>query len=542
MKSKLENITYEMSCLHKEVTGSANILTYHLPNGCNKKVLIDCGRFQEYDYEKFNDNFPSQLHPESIDYAFLTHTHIDHCGQFPLLIKQGYDKHIYCTNDAKELIKPALIDCAKILENDATYLSKKKKMLIEPIYDLDDVKRTLRRVMGLNYNEPFKLDDNLSVTFLGNGHMLGAAMILLQISYKGCETVNLLFTGDYNVDNLFQDVPGIPKWVKKLKLIVIQESTYGDSTTNEIKYTYDDTLVSLIQDNKTVISPVIACERAEQVLIKIKNLQKNNILSKRIPLYLAGSLACEYFKIYANKSKIDFIPQNLILVTSKKTNIHSPMLEGKNLEVIDEIPNEVLESKGPKIILTTSGMADKGKAPYYLSKLANRDDVSVLFTCYLPSNTLGYTLKNIKSGSEYTFKVYGEKVKSQINCEILHTNEFSSHAKSDQLIDLLKEFPNIAGVFVNHGNTKTKEFYAQEVANKINPPFVNILDRSIFYSLSSYEILKISNSKYSSIKEIEEYNRKARKDKKLQSKKSKPKFRRFSPTINKKIQAFLFNH
>lgn len=525
MKSKLENITYEISCLHSGVTGSSIILTIHLPNGSNKRILIDCGIFQEYDYERYNDEFPTQFHPEGIDYVFLTHTHIDHCGRLPFLVKKGYYKYIYCTNDAKELLKPALFDCAKILESESNYLTRKKKTFFPPLYDLDDVKKTLSRTRGMVYNETYPLDDNLSVTFLGNGHIKGAAMILIQISYPSCETINLLFTGDYNTSNLFQDVPGIPKWVKNLKLVIIQESTYGDSTTSDIKYTYEDTLVSLIQDNKTVISPVIACERTEQVLLKIKKLQDQNVISKRIPIYLAGLLACEYFKIYTCKSKVDFIPENLTLVTSKSINIHSQMLEGKNLNFIDEIPDEVLEAKGPKIILTTSGMADKGKSPYYLSKLANRDDVSVLFTCYLPSNTLGYTLKNIKAGSEYTFKVFGEKIKTEINCEILCSNEFSSHAKSDQLIDLLKTFPNLVGVFINHGTTKTKEIYAQEVVDKIDPSFVNILDRSIYYSLSGYEILRVANSKYSSIEDIKNSIRKERKYRKSNCKKLKPKFK-----------------
>lgn len=523
MKSKPAAINYEISCLHTGVTGSSILLTYHIPNGIKKQFLVDCGIFQEYEFDKYNDSLPSQFHPENIQYVFLTHTHIDHCGRLPFLVKEGFLNNIYCTNDAKDLLAPALFDCAKILESDSKYLTKKRKTFIEPLYDSDDVKNTLKKTRGMDYNKTYKLDENLSVTFLGNGHLMGSSMILIQIQEIGFETINLLFTGDYNVNNLFKQVPEIPNWVKKLKLIIIQEATYGDSSTNDIKYTYDNTLLSLLNDNKTVISPVIACERTEQVLLKIKNLQDTNKISKKIPVYLAGSLACEYFKIYCNKSKVDFIPQNLTLVTSKPINIHSKMLEGKNVDLINEIPDEVLNLKGAKIILTTSGMADKGKAPYYLSKLANRKDVSVFFTCYLPSNTLGYSLKNIKDGSEFTFCVFGEKVTKQVNCEILCSNEFSSHAKSDQLIDFLKSFPNIAGVFINHGNIKTKEIYSQKISN-LQIPFVEILDRAIFFSLSEYEILKICNSKYSTVNDIKNKNRKERKDRKTISKKRKPKF------------------
>ncbi len=527
MKNKPASITYEISCLHSGVTGSSIILMIHFPNGDTRHILIDCGTYQEFEYNKYNFDFPTQLHPENIDYVFLTHTHIDHCGRLPLLVKKGYYNNIYCTNLAKKLLKPALFDCAQILDYDSKHLSRKLKKCVEPLYELEDVKRTLNRCRGLNYNDTFNLDDNLNVTLLGNGHLMGAAMVLLQVSYPCCETINLLFTGDYNVNNLFQDIPGIPKWVKNLKLIVFQESTYGDSTTGSINYTYDDTLLSLLNENKTVVSPVIACERTEQVLLKLKKLQDEKLLSKSVPIYLAGSLAIEYFKIFIEESKVDFIPENLKLVsTSNHLSLVSEMIGTKDISIIDEIPEDVLQSTTPKIILTTSGMADKGKAPYYLSKLIHREDVAILFTCYLPSNTLGYTLKNAKKGQDHTFNVYGEKVRTQINCDIFCSNEFSSHAKADQLLDFLRIFPNLVGVFVNHGEIKKKEIFSEMIEKELEPTFVEILDRSVFYSMSEFDIIKIACSKYSTIEELKQISRKERKDnRKITSKKSKPKYK-----------------
>lgn len=530
MKKKTENsIFYELSCLHEGVTGSALILNAHFPNGTNRQILVDFGIFQESQYMEYNNSLPFKA--ENIDYILLTHTHIDHCGRIPYLVKNGYSGHIYCTHDAKTLLAPAFFDCAKILNNESIILTKKKKKYVAPLYDNEDVKKTLRSTYGNIYNKRYELCENIFVTFLGNGHMLGASMILVQLEYPKCETVNLLFTGDYNENNIFKKVPDIPKWVKELKLIIIEESTYGDSTSDEIVYDYEKKLCSLIQDGKTVLSPVIACERTEQVLYKLKQMQDANVLSKNIPIFLSGNLALEYFKIFISKSDIDFIPENLTLVSQKGINIDSEIISEKKVNFIPGIPDDILLSTSPKIILTTSGMADKGKAPFYLSKLISKENVTILFTCYLPENTLGYAIKNSKKGKEFSFNVYGEKICTEIYADVMCSNEFSSHAKSDKLLELLDSFENIAGVFINHGNIDTKEIFAKKVSERFNYDFVNVLDRSIYYKLKGYSCLKVCSSKYPSINYFNEKSRKQRKERKLKSKKSKPKMVRFRRTL-----------
>src|SRR5574344_588901 len=510
-RSKSE-IQYTISSLSPEVTGSCNFLCVTFPNGTSKKIIVDFGLFQENKFKDYNSNIP--FNPNQIDYVFLTHSHIDHYGRFPFMVLNGYDGPIFYTTDTRTMMTDGLFDCATIAERESILETKKQKKQIDPLYTSLDVIDTLKLTTNVEYNICYTIDKNVSATFIGNGHMLGAACILIQLSYPKCETINLLFTGDYKKENIFKKVPKMPKWVKELKLIIIQESTYGDSLSS------DETLVSLINESQTVISPVIACERTEQVLLKIKELQIDGKISKNIPIYLSGSLACKYFKVYSERSNVDFIPENLTLVTLKKIKLESKMIQNKNVKIIDEIPSEILNSKSPKIILTTSGMGDNGKAPLYFSKLAMRKDVTILFTCYLPEGTLGYTLSSLKKGSEYTFNIFGEKVKIPIHCNIVSCNEFSSHARSDELIEFLKQFSNLHGVFITHGEVIAKEFYSNKVIEEVNPSFVNIFDRSVFYSMSGYNIRKVTNSKFSSI----ESSRKNIRKKDSQVKKSKPKY------------------
>ena len=109
---------------------------------------------------------------------------------------------------------------------------------------------------------------------LNNGHLVGAALILVQISYPGYEDINLLFTGDYNNKNIFFDVKPIPKWILDLPLTVIQESTYGDMDSSEIRETFKENVKNRLKNDGTVLALVFSLGRAQEILYTLKCMQK----------------------------------------------------------------------------------------------------------------------------------------------------------------------------------------------------------------------------------------------------------------------------
>lgn len=460
-----------MAC-HPEVTGSCFLCVLKLPNRETLKFVVDCGLFQEKDYDALNEELPFDCN--EISFVLVTHNHVDHTGRIPFLYKRGYSGKVYCSSKTKVLLPLALKDSQKVLAD--VFKRKHQKTL----YSANDVETALNNVVGVEFNQKKQLTPNISVTFLENGHLIGAAMILIEINYPGEEPINVLFTGDYNNKNEFLNLSEIPTQVKNLRLSVVIESTYGDASVKNIDYGYfSKKVLEAIENKKTVILPAFSLGRSQEILLELRQLQDKNLLDINVPIFLDGHLAQAYTSIYLkpgiliDKGKQDFLPQNLFFADCK-------------------IRNDLLETDECKIIVTTSGMGTYGPAQVYIPYFISKNQALILFTGYTAEGSLGAKLKNATEGE--MVKVGGLICKKF--AEVSYCNEFSAHAKSEELIELLKEFNNLRGVLINHGQDKTKNKFAEKVLNELDINEVGILNRDYFFRLGSYGIIKTLSTKF----------------------------------------------
>jgi metallo-beta-lactamase family protein len=142
----------------KQVTGSMHLLT--LASG--EKLLIDCG----LDYEDRDDNnanvrFP--FNPKEIDAMVLTHAHIDHSGNIPNLVKQGFQGAIYCTEPTAYHLESMWVDSVNI-QNKKT---KKGKPSVPKLFGYGDIKKALDLINIIDFYDPFDLQKDLQVEFAG---------------------------------------------------------------------------------------------------------------------------------------------------------------------------------------------------------------------------------------------------------------------------------------------------------------------------------------------------------------------------------------
>ena len=283
----------DIMATNNEVTGSCNLVIVKMPNGETIRFVVDCGLFQEREYEELNSVLPFDA--ENIDFCLVTHVHVDHIGRLPFMVNKGFYKSIYATETTCKLLPLALGDSYKVLNS----VSKRKH--IKCLYTQEDVDTTLSLMKPCKYDETIQITNingNIRVTFLNNGHLIGASLILVQISYPEYEDINLLFTGDYNNKNIFFDVNPIPKWIQDLPLTIIQESTYGDMDSSETYECFEFNILQHLNLDGTVLALVFSLGRAQEILYVLKTMQDIGKLDVNIPIYFDGKLAIKYTKLY----------------------------------------------------------------------------------------------------------------------------------------------------------------------------------------------------------------------------------------------------
>lgn len=232
-------------------------------------------------------------------------------------------------------------------------------------------------------------------------------------------------------------------------------------------------VIQAVSERKTIILPAFSLGRSQEVLLEIKNLQDSNVLDKNIPIYFDGKLAHAYTRILLNFEIKEFLPSNLTFVDS-------------------EIRETLLNTEDTKIIVTTSGMGTYGPAQVYIPYFISKKQSLILFTGYTADGTLGQELKEAKQGD--FVKIGGLVCKK--NADVAYCNQFSAHAKQEELIELLNKFNNLRSVLINHGEKHKKQIFAEKVLETINVHNVAILDREYFFRIGSFGIIKSLSTKF----------------------------------------------
>jgi len=420
------------------VTGSQHIITI---NG--KKLLLDCGFWQgrRKDMETLNRHFP--FDPKSIDAMILSHAHIDHSGNIPNLVKQGFRGKIYCTKATAQITELMLEDSARVQVYDVGYLNKKLPLgaePLQPIYTPEDVAPAMKNFVGVNYHEEFSPLPGVKAYFRDAGHVLGSALTTLELVEKGTIT-RLGFTGD--LGRKFLPILRDPEQIRAVDYL-ISESTYGDRTHDALSTSYLD-LAKAINETYArggkVIIPSFALERAQELLYIIHEL----INQKAIPplfVYLDSPLTQRISEAFSDyPDLLDEETQKTFLEQGKDPFIFTTLRFVETPEESKKLNN----IKQPCVIISASGMCEFGRIRHHLkNSIADRKN-TVVIVGFMAENTLGRKL--LEGANEVN--ILNEKL--PVRAKIIVLNSLSAHADQYGLVKFIQGVGKLKKLFLVHG-------------------------------------------------------------------------------------------
>jgi metallo-beta-lactamase family protein len=435
----------------KSVTGSMHLLEL---NGT--RILMDCGLLQGRREESNRRNRNLPFDPQSIERVVLSHAHIDHSGNLPNLVKQGYKNSIYSTFATRDLCVAMLKDSAYIQEKDAEYLNKKKERRglppVEPLYETDDVEQTLSLFRGTSYHKAFYVSADVKLTFYDAGHILGSALSIFDMRKDG-KNVRLAYIVDLGRKNL--PILRDPGMVNDIHFMII-ESTYGNRLHQDLSGTEEKlarVVSQTVRAGGKIIIPAFSLGRTQEVVYTLHKLQGQSKIPQ-VEIFVDSPLAVNVTDIFRLHPECFDRETNRIIASdgnpfgAESVKYIRDVEESKKLNRREE----------PCIIISASGMCESGRILHHLKNNIEDPRTTILVVGFMAMNTLG---RRIVQGKEKV-KIFGETYRLNAKVEIF--DEFSAHADRDALLGFVNNTrDSLRGVFVVHGEEEQSEALAEGI-------------------------------------------------------------------------------
>jgi metallo-beta-lactamase family protein len=426
------------------VTGSK-----HLIRTSRATVLLECGLFQGHRADANRRNRSLPVDPAALDAVVLSHAHLDHSGALPVLANRGYRGAIYATPATRDLCAPMLEDAASIQLADARHIDRLIARGVDldpvtPLYDHDDVVAALALMIGLPYHRRQRIAPGIELTFLDAGHVLGSAIVVLDIE-DGGSRARIAFTGDLGRPNMpiLRD-PEIPERVDYL----ITESTYGDRHHAPIVES-EEALAAAISRTTArggkVVIPTFALERAQEVILALGRLRHRRAVPA-LPIYVDSPLATkltDVFRLHPDCYDRDTFAQ---LQTGS-------LFEFDGLRYVTDVEasKAIDAAPGPAIVIAGSGMCEGGRVLHHLRVLISDPNNTIAIVGFQAEHTLGRRIAERRP----RVKIFG--MMHELHAEVVVFDGFSAHADQAGLIDFAeavrkRQGPGtLRGMFLVHG-------------------------------------------------------------------------------------------
>lgn len=437
----------------QHVTGSMHLVQ------CGKfRVLLDCGLYQGKRSEAYDVNRRFPFEPAQIDAVVLSHAHIDHSGNLPGLVRQGFRGRIFTTSASRELAATLLFDSAKLQEGDLRHVNKRRRAHGEsefhPLYGSADVVKTIKAFRVKEYEEPFEVVPGLTATFYDAGHMLGSAATRLHWAEQDCV---LVYSGD--VGRYEHPMLRSPQVVPDANY-VIMEATYGDRVHDK----EEDSVAQMQaiceatwQRGGSILIPAFSIGRTQQIVYILNQLAETGRLPP-FKVFVDSPMALDATEVY--RQHVECFNETFIQSILQEDDRDPLGFRDLYYVKSSQHSRSINEMTEPLIIVSASGMLEGGRILHHLKRRIDDPKTTILFAGYQAEHTLG---RRIQRGADFV-KIFGEEF--PVRCRTASLASLSGHADQTELLRWLGavcESGKVKQVALTHCELEP----AQELSSKI---------------------------------------------------------------------------
>jgi metallo-beta-lactamase family protein len=417
---------------------------HHVETG-GKNFLLDCGLYQGRRQEAFDRNSHFPFPAESIDSVILSHAHMDHSGNLPTLVRNGFRGPIYTTSATIDLDLAMLADSAHIQQSDADFCNRRRahrrsKGLDDrecaPLYTLDDAAHTYPLFQSVELGATKEVSGALTYRTYDAGHLLGSTAMIVQ-----ADGVRLAFSGD--VGRVGIPIIRDPQPLDAADYLIM-ECTYGDRLHAPIGHA-EDKLADVV--NRTaarggkIIVPCFAVGRTQQVVLMLHQLMQANRIPP-IPMFVDSPLAIRVTETYRKHTEL-YDQEAQKFLDDKQAPFDFSRL--KYVQEASE-SKKLNDLHGPVVILASSGMCEAGRILHHLRNNIEDPRNTVLITGFQAPYTLGRKILD----RQREVPIFGEPM--PLRAEVESLEELSGHADQHELIEWMRPFAKgLKKVFLVHG-------------------------------------------------------------------------------------------
>lgn len=474
----------------RQVTGSLHFFEFTSEDGTSDLFFVDSGLNQENEAQNLENRLPKGVKWSDVKFGIFTHTHLDHIGYLPRAYNEGFRGPVYGTAPTCDFSGISLPDSGFLQEEDARRAnarakrqaerpaaepqdgrkprprSKRAPKLVVPLYTQAEAEACLHLLKPVAYDTPIQLADGIVARFSHASHLLGAAVVTLDIG-QGSHKRTIALSGDVGRPSypVLKDLAPVPH-----ADYVVCEGTYGDRAheaydrqahlAEMVKAAYERAKKPGPNGCGVIIIPAFAIGRVQSVLFDLREL----MLAGRIPTIpvivdspmaiKANAVYRRYPELYAGRAA---------QLAARGTD---PFRTPEFAEVADYKDSQHLlqPASKPVIIIGSSGMATGGRITNHLKYRLPGANNTVIFVGYQANGTMGRMLTQEEKPE--TVRMFGEDV--PVRATILHTGGYSGHGDYNDIIRWLRGF-NVKPkkLFLVHGDEEALLALADRVKRSL---------------------------------------------------------------------------